>query len=540
MSGAHAEGVFDADVLIVGAGPVGLLLANLLGAAGQSVIIIEQLPALIDYPRGVGMDDECLRALQAVDLAEKVLPHTTPFQVMKFYTSRGRCFAVIDPRTDEFGWPRRNAFIQPLADAVMAEGLRRFPRVQLRMACTMMALETSLGSVSVRVATAQGAEHTLRVRYVVGSDGGRSAVRKALGIVFEGRTAPNRWVVMDLLRDPIGTPGVHFHCDAHRPYVSIALPHGVRRLEFMLTADEAKDDVVSESSITEMLARALDHPGVVERLRTRVYTHNGRLAGRFRQGRVLLAGDAAHVMPVWQGQGYNSGIRDAFNLGWKLAMVLRGAADDALLDSYEAERREHARAMIMLSETAGRIFAPGNAALALLRDVATRALQAMPAIKRYFLEMRFKPMPRYRIGALHYANGFDPASPVGTMFIQPRVDTMDAANQRLDDVLGAGFAVIAWGIDPSHHLSAPARAVLTTLDARLFCAVPPNQLAYESLRRSGSAILGDRDLRLKAWFEQHRESILVLRPDRFVAAACQGKNLSETLVALGRALRLQP
>jgi 3-(3-hydroxy-phenyl)propionate hydroxylase len=457
---------------------------------------------------------------------------------MRFFTGRGRCFAVIDPRTDEFGWPRRNAFIQPLADAVMADGLRRFPRVQVRFAMTMTGLTADADGVTVRVADAHGAGQTLRARYVVGSDGGRSAVRKALGIAFEGRTAPNRWVVMDLLHDPIGTPGVHFNCDAQRPHVSIALPHGVRRLEFMLTADEAKDDVVSEALAAAMLARVMAAPGQVERIRTRVYTHNGRLAARFRQGRVLLAGDAAHVMPVWQGQGYNSGIRDAFNLGWKLAMVLRGTADDALLDSYEAERREHARAMIMLSETAGRIFAPGNAALAWLRDAATLALNALPAVKRYFLEMRFKPMPRYRLGALHYDNGFDPASPVGTMFIQPRVDTMDADDQRLDDVLGPGFAVIAWGIDPSHGLSAAARGVLATLAARLFCAVPSNQLAYEAARSAETIVLADRDLRLKAWFEQRDHSVVILRPDRFVAAACQGRHLSATLVALGRALRL--
>jgi 3-(3-hydroxy-phenyl)propionate hydroxylase len=459
---------------------------------------------------------------------------------MRFYTARGRCFAEIDPRTDEFGWPRRNGFIQPLADAAMAEALQRFPCVDLRLSTTMTGLHAHENGVELVITDAQGTIQTLHARYLVGCDGGRSAVRKAAGIAFEGRTAPNRWVVMDLLHDPIGTPGVHFHCDAQRPYVSIALPHGLRRVEFMLTPDEAKNDDVSEESIAAMLARVVTYPERVERIRTRIYTHNGRLAARFRAGRVLLAGDAAHVMPVWQGQGYNSGIRDAFNLGWKLAMVLRGTAEDALLDSYEAERREHARAMITLSETAGRIFAPGNEALSLLRDVATLAMNVLPAVKRYFLEMRFKPMPRYRLGALHYANGFDPASPVGTMFIQPRVDTVTAANQRLDDVLGAGFAVIAWGIDPSHRLSPPARAVLSALGARLFRAVPPNQLAYEAACGSDSSVIADRDLRLKAWFERHRESVVILRPDRFVAAACRGETLSETLVALGRALMLKP
>ena len=139
----------------------------------------------------------------------------------------------------------------------------------------------------------------------------------------------------------------------------------------------------------------------------------------------MLAGDAAHLMPVWQGQGYNSGIRDAANLGWKLAAVVNGHAGDALLDTYDVERRKHARAMIDLSTMVGRVISPTNRRVAALRDRVIHAASVVPALKRYVLEMRFKPMPRYHEGAVFHSEPRSDTSPTGTLFIQPRVDTRD-------------------------------------------------------------------------------------------------------------------
>ncbi len=531
--------MIETDVVIVGAGPVGLLTANVLGAHGLRVSIIERLPELIDYPRGVGMDDECLRAFQSVGLAEAVLPHTSPNHWMYFLTKSGRRFVSVEPRTDEFGWPRRNAFIQPLADGVLAEGLKRFAGCEIHFATTCETFAADADGVTVEARRADGTVQTLRARYLVGCDGGRSAVRKTLGIPFEGKTDPDRWLVTDLKNDPIGTPGVNFHCVAPRPYVSIALPHAIRRYEFMLFAGEAENDSPSPEMLRAIFTGILPNPDKAEYIRARVYTHNGRLAARFRQGRVLLAGDAAHIMPVWQGQGYNSGIRDAFNLGWKLALVLKGLAADSLLDTYEAERREHARAMIALSQTAGRIFSPTNPAVIALRDAVSYALGFVPPVKRYFAEMRFKPMARYREGALHYGAGFSPRSPVGRMFIQPRVETAGAAPVRLDDLIGPGFAVLAYGTNPAHPLSGPARALLDRLGAKLFSVTPLTQLAYESGRTNDVTVIGDSQSRLKDWFDQRAESVVLLRPDRIVALACRPAELDAQVIALGRTMSLR-
>ena len=536
MTGQPA--VWEADVVIVGAGPVGLMLANILGQHDRRVLLLEQLPGLIDYPRGVGMDDECLRAFQAVGLVDAVLPHTTPNHWMRFVTATGRVFASVEPRTDEFGWPRRNAFIQPLADRVLLEGLSRYPNVQVRFGHSFEGAEAAEDGVRVSARDPEGALLTVTARYLVGCDGGRSAVRKSVGISFEGKTESTRWLVVDASDDPVGTPDLYLHCDPRRPTVSIALPHGIRRWEFMVFAHETDEAVTSPETLRTLLAAFVPQPEAVRLIRARVYIHHARLAARFRHGRVLLAGDAAHLMPVWQGQGYNSGIRDAVNLGWKLAAVLRGLAGDGLLDTYEQERRDHAAAMMELSVLVGRIFSPTKPWLARLRDIVALGLNAVPAAKRYVVQMRFKPMPRYKQGALlpGAPKGVPDgrrasASPVGRMFPQPPVLTQHGP-AKLDEALGPWFALLGWGGDPRCYMSAASRAFWDNLGARAVIVVPETQLALAVSRHPEATVVADIAGRLKEWFGAQAGSVAILRPDRFLAALCGPQDIDAVTQAL--------
>ena len=527
------------DVALVGAGPVGLLLANTLGASGLRVLLLESEPQLIDYPRGVGMDDECLRAFQSVGLAESISPHTTPHHAMRFVNGKGRVFASIEPKTDEFGWPRRNAFVQPLIDRILADALKRFPTVDLRFGCTAVGFAQDDAGVTLDVQVADGVRKRIRAAFLVGCDGGRSSIRKFLNIPFEGSTDPNRWIVVDIADDPLGIPNAYLHADPVRPYASIALPHAIRRFEFMLFPGEGEDGEVPRDVLDNMLSRVVPAPSRIKLIRARIYTHNGRLARRFREGRVLLAGDAAHIMPVWQGQGYNSGVRDAFNLGWKLRLVARGICNADLLDTYEAERRAHARAMMALSETAGKILAMRNPLAVAMRDAFTYLANFLPAVKRYFLEMRFKPMPRYREGALYYGpRGFANHSPVGRMFIQPQVAKADGWTGRLDGALTRGFALLSWGVDPTVWISPEAATLLRALDTALFCVVPMTQLQHETPRYPGVTVLGDADGRLKQWFGEQRGSVVLLRPDRFVALNCGPQEIDGQVVALAERMKI--
>ena len=230
-----------------------------------------------------------------------------------------------------------------------------------------------------------------------------------MGVSFDGTTSSTRWLVVDIANDPLGHPNSEVGADPERPYASISIAHGIRRFEFMIHADESDEQAEDPAFLTQMLARLVPHPDRVDVIRRRVYTHHSRIAGAFRSGPMLLAGDAAHLMPVWQGQGYNSGISDAANLGWKLAAVVSGRADDKLLDTYDIERRKHARAMIDLSTMVGRVISPTNRRVAGARDLLVRSASIVPSLKRYVLEMRFKPMPRYEQGAVvHSVSGGSP------------------------------------------------------------------------------------------------------------------------------------
>lgn len=541
--------VREADVTIVGAGPVGLSIANLLGLRGVRVNVVEALPELISYPRGVGIDDESLRTIQTMGLIDAVLPHTTPNHIMRLVNGRGRVMAEIAPAADEFGWSRRNAFVQPAVDRVLYEGLARFPHVEVAFGHDASAITEHSDHVDLSV-LANGERIVYRSRYLVGADGGRSATRKHMGVSFDGQSPSTRWVVIDMENDPLGLPNVFVGGDPRRPYVSLALPHALRRFEFMLFDNEPDTLADDDGFIARLLAPHVPRPEAATVLRRRVYTHHSRIAGSFRAGRVFIAGDAAHLMPVWQGQGWNSGMRDSTNLAWKLATVISGEADDALLDSYTLERQPHAKAMIDISVAFGRFVKPTNRAVALLRDAAASLLTIAPPVKRYFVQMKFKPMPRYTRGVVvdpltgapgsaqpglrgkrtltSYRSFRDIPSPVGTQFIQPHVVTTANGLQKLDDVIGYRWALLAWGSDPLAHLSEEEKQLVERFDVAVLALRPMAQLVDDL---DGARVVGDAEGRLKRWFDVRPTSALVVRPDRFIAAAGPAQSMGDMLRA---------
>jgi len=529
----------DVDVVVVGAGPVGLTLANILGLQGVRTLVVDERATLIDYPRGVGLDDESLRTFQAIGLVDRILPHTVPNQILRFVDAKRRVLAEMAPPDARFGWPKRNGFVQPLVDAELLSGLDRFEHVEVWWGRPMTSCTETDGAVTVELDGEAGPKN-LRARYVVGCDGGRSTTRRLMGVSFDGTTSPTRWLVVDVANDPLGHPNSEVGADPRRPYASISIAHGIRRFEFMIHANETDEQAEDPAFLSRMLASLVPHPDRVDVIRHRVYTHHSRIAGTFRRGRLLLAGDAAHLMPVWQGQGYNSGIRDAANLGWKLAAVVTGYAEDALLDTYDVERRKHARAMIDLSTMVGRVISPTNRRVAAARDLLVRSASIVPSLKRYVLEMRFKPMPRYEQGAVVHSEPRRTDSPVGTLFVQPRVDTREHQNALLDDVLGGGFAILCWNNNPREILGATAFANWKALGAKFVAARPLSQLHWTGHDDPDVVVVGDRGGHLKAWFDTHQESVLFLRPDRCIAGACIAQLAPELSVSLFDVLALIP
>lgn len=527
----------DADVVILGAGPTGLTLANLLGQQGVRTLLLEALDDLIDYPRAVGIDDEALRVMQSIGLVDKVLPHTVPDQRVQMVNQDMKVIAEINPTTREFGWPRRNGFVQPLVDRVLLEGLDRWESVTVRMGAEAVDLVQDADVVTVTVKTATG-EEQLRARYLVGAEGGRSFTRQHLGIDFPGETRKQRGLVIDVADDPIGNPHAVFGGDPSRAYATLALPHGIRRWEFMMQEHEGEELLENDDFVNGLLAEHVPDPTNLNIIRRRIYMHHARLADRFREGRVLLAGDAAHVMPVVAGQGWNSCIRDAVNLGWKLGAVVKGFSDDRLLDTYAEERRDHVKSMVELSVNMSNVMTNQSKVRSAARDAAAAVVDRIPKLKAYMNAQGFKPMPRYERGAIVPAqvratksvpvpDGYKPG--VGTLFPQPRV-LGQAGEALLDDVTGAGWRVVVWNNDPSRLVSPEHRATLERLGGRLVQVVPAVQVpwARENVDE-GVVVVGDPAGVLKTWFHERPFSALVVRPDHVIAAECLAQELDGVL-----------
>ena len=517
------------DVLIVGAGPCGLTLANYLGSQGVQVVLLESRPTLIDYPRGVGLDDESLRSFQSLGVVDDVLDHVVSNQKVIYVDSQGRELARMAPKVAPYGWPRRNGFIQPAVDEVLRTRLRGHDSVQVRWGHEVLALRDTSEHVVVTVSTGAGS-HEIQARYVVGCDGGRSMVRRHLDVTFEGLSSSTRWLVVDLENDPVGTPNTIVGCDPARPYISIGLPSSIRRFEFMLREGEG-EEMSEPARVRALVERFVDPEVEIQLLRARVYTHHARVAGSFIKGRILLAGDAAHLMPVWQGQGYNTAIRDATNLGWKLALVVKGLAGPGLLETYDRERRPHATAMVRLSEITGRFLSPTNNYVAAIRNAVTRSLSLIPRVKSYVMEARFKPMPTYTDGVVvDHAGG---SAVVGRLLIQPRVATADATS-RLDDVMGRGFVVLQWAGDPREHLGKELLRRLDRLGATYVRVSPAGTRVPlpGSDPAPGFLDVADVDGDLRELYDAIEDTVVFVRPDRIVAATCQPQHASRTAEGL--------
>lgn len=471
----------DCDVLICGLGPVGQLLALLLGDRGVRTIAIERRDEPYVLPRAAVIDDEVLRILQSVGLDDAVLADAQVQPGASIVTANGRAVEVFRSRVGRLGHPPLVSINQPSMERTLLAALEDRASVDVRWGTALDVLDRRADRVEAYVRPADGGRsERLTARWLVGCDGGTSAVRSRLEIPFEGRTAPQRWIVVDALVDrPLAqVPHPHFIGDRARPAVTLPMSPGRHRWEWMLHPGEDPAPFLEPASVRARIEPWLDGQDP-EIERAVVYTFHTRTAARWRRGRALLAGDAAHLTPPFAGQGFSSGARDAANLAWKLADVL-GGAPDALLDTYEGERRPHVAAMQRTANLMGSFVQATTPRVVLARDLLLRALDGTRA--QDLVAENVKPLPTYGDGAFATRPARLPTRrSVGALF--PQTD-------RLDDRLPAGWAAVA---------TDEAAASL---------------LAGEGLTVADPGPDG-------AWLRERGLTWALLRPDRFVFA-CGG------------------
>lgn len=550
------------DVVVVGLGPTGLVLAHTLGRLGIPTLVLEREPRFYGNARAVYTDGECLRIFQALGMADRLqadMIEDVPIQLMLGDRS---VLGTLTNGERPYGWALSNFFYQPLLETVLADGLAAYPHVQVLRGREVRRVEQDAQGVTVWHRASQGAgygkpadpawadeagELGVRARYLVGADGGRSTVRTLLNIGMQGRSFPNPWLVVDIkakdgLQGLRHLPYFSFVCDPDCPTVNCVQPQGHHRFEFMLAPDETKEHMEHPETVRRHLSKWVDVDKFVV-LRRLVYTFNALVADRWRDGRVLLAGDAAHMTPQFVGQGMNSGVRDGFNLGWKLAAILRGQAGECLLDTYERERRPHVEAMIREAVRLKDFVSVSSHGWARVRNALTRLVLATPGLGEYIRQGRHMPQPVFRQAGYLGLPRRGRRGLAGRLMVQPQVRGDDGRLHRLDDLLGLRFVLIGAGVDPLGQLSPQAREACRDLGIGFAVVYPWGGRPSGRTTDVWAADLIEIEDVCGAWLKALRAAghrgrcVVLVRPDKFVFGVAPAAEADALVQALRDQLR---
>ena len=492
------------DVVVVGLGPVGAVMAQLLAQAGLYVVAIDMSPTIYDKPRAVGIDHESLRILQQLGIMDALAPFLGGYRPSEYHSASGEVLRRILPQAEPFplSWPPYNTFLQPELERLLRESFGRYDRLETLLGWRAISFEQTQTEATVTIeAVSGGAIRKIDAQYVIGCDGAWSPVREAMGLKFEDLEFDEPWLVVDaLVSDDVPLPSTTVqYCDPARPATFVRGPGDLKRWEIMLLPGEDAADMVAEEKIWQLLSRWLT-PDQGSIWRAATYRFHALVAERWRKGRYFIAGDAAHQTPPFMAQGLNQGLRDAGNLAWKIVEVINSGADPVLLDSYDLERRPNARAVIDLTKTLGRLICELDPIAAASRD--ERLLEEMRTGKGEIVRQDL--IPPIDGGFLLEENG-TAASGAGTVFPQPWIGT-GSSMQRLDNVVGVGFLLIApstWS--PSVQDLDLAQRHNVTLACIGERSLHPRVIAIQ-----------EREPLIATWLERHRCNAALVRPDHVV------------------------
>ncbi len=483
------------DVAVIGYGPTGATAANILGQLGLKVAVIERDPDVYNRARAISTDEEVMRIWQSVGLADRLQQDMLPDRPLTFVDANNVPFIDLKIRPRGAGHPPQQFLYQPAVDGVLREGVQRFAHVDVLLERECLRVHAEDDGVELMLADLRTDRlQRIRASYVIAADGGSSPTRCQLGVGYAGRTYSERWVVIDtkLRKEWDGHDRLRFHCNPDRPTVDCPTPLGHHRWEYPARTGELEQDLLRHEAIWKVLNDQGITNENVEILRAVIYSHHVRVADRWRVGRVFLAGDAAHAMPPWIGQGMSAGVRDAANLCWKIAAVVKGQAPEALLDSYQTERQPHLVEVTRRACRTGRIIKVRNRTIAAVRNHLMRNILRAPAIGNQLDRFTWLPAARYRRGFLSAVKH----RALGWQIPQPWVTNADGTRVRLDDVLARHWTILHIGELPH--------------GADAWCA-PTMAVSEPSLVQ---------------WLQRKKATAVVLRPDGFIyAAAGSGKPL---------------
>lgn len=500
------------DISIVGCGPVGATLANLLGDFGYSVAIFEKELEVYRAPRAVHIDDEVVRIFQAIGIVDELQESITPFERMQFISAKGKVMleACMPADYKPYGHYPANWFLQPQLEKTLRARFGHNSQIYFYKGYEVKSIAehsevTHLSAIELETQE----EIHVQATYLIGCDGGKSLVRKVMYASFDSLGFDQSWMVVDTFvkSDEYLSllPALHQQiCDPYRPVTYVPGVGNHRRFEFMLRSDETPESIAGPDRISELIRPYID-PDKLDIARSAVYTFHGLIVNQWKKGRMILAGDSAHQMPPFAGQGMCAGIRDAHNLAFKLDLVLKGLANDKLLDTYQTERQPHVTEISKGAIKMGKLIQAQNQFKVWLRD-----LQFFLADNSSYLHAKLqKDLVRktpYHEGLLGKEHPL-----AGQLAIQPQVRLENGTEVLLDELLGNQFALI--------------------------CSKPIPDLAMEAFyRKIGGNILVlgedfDSEI-LRQWMQEHKMDLVLVRPDRYIYDAGKMIHAGKILAAI--------
>jgi len=483
------------DVAVVGFGPSGAVAAGLLAGMGLSVYVCDRSHEVYDKPRAIAIDHEVLRVFQQLGVEEQVARYVEPFTPSEYYGVDGRLIKRLTMVAPPYplGYTPSNVFTQPPVEAVLREHVQRLDGARVELGAEVVALEQDAEGVSLTLRRADGEPGSVRARFVVACDGASSTVRDIVGLPLEDLDFDEPWLVVDVLANEKGLaklPSTSVqYCEPDRPCTLVIGPGNHRRWEISLKPGEDPRKVTEPDETWKLLARWLT-PDDGELWRQASYRFHALVAERWRNGRVFIAGDAAHQQPPFLGQGMCQGVRDVANLSWKLRAVLKGevsgAAADSLLDSYGLERGEHVRQLTARIKDIGAVICERDDAKARERDA--RLLEHGGGM---VVDVpRQDVLPRLERGFLSSID----SSARGTIFPQPWV-IVNGERVRFDRLAGDGWLLVLRPGTEMPRVGASGHLALNEVQI---------------------GIGSDPDAVLTDWFRRHECVAALVRPDRYV------------------------
>lgn len=480
------------DVVIVGFGPVGAIAACLFGQAGLKTLVIDSVAEIYDKPRAVALDHEIARVLQGLGLGEALAACAEPFTDSVFFGAQGQVIKRLTmlPPPHPQGWTPSMVFMQPQLEQAVRDHVRRYDSVTVALGCTLTGLTQGPEGVTLTI-NGPEREETIEGRALIGCDGASSTTRKLAGLGLTDLGFDEPWLVVDVLANEAGLARLPKtsvqYCEPARPTTHVICTGNHRRWEFSLNPGEDPRAMAQPEAVWRLLSRWIT-PDDATLWRSAAYRFHALVATEWRQGRVFLAGDAAHQQPPFLGQGLCQGIRDVANLGWKLIRVLHGQASPSLLDSYGHERGGHVRGLTGTIKKIGQLIGQRDPAAAAERDaqlIAEAGGDVQP-------QPRQDLMPALAAGFL----GPEGQPGRGMLFPQPWLITT-AGHVRMDDAAGPGFRLVTTAM-PGPSLD----AAMGGLGGRVIALGPGR---WQEADGVAAAWLGARNVRFA-----------LVRPDHYV------------------------